>query len=152
MQRQTTRLRAQRSLPGTPIGLVCTIALKAAVAPDLPTYCRWCPSEALGDLPDRPHRPARRNDAGNLFAFLKPWCCQGSPARRRRDPSVKDHDPLNAGLVPPFQRPRDGRSTLPVLPALPELSLLRRSEPYPCMQPHRTPPHPVRLEDVAAIS
>ena len=62
------------------------------------------------------------------------------------------HDPLNAGLVPPLQRPRDGRSTLPVLPSLPELSLLRRCEPYPCMQPHRTPPHPARLEDVASIS
>src|SRR5215831_8602109 len=61
-------------------------------------------------------------------------------------------DPLNAGLVPPLQRPRDGRSTLPVLPSLPELSLLRRCEPYPCMQPHRTPPHPARLEDVASIS
>jgi putative ABC transport system substrate-binding protein len=23
---------------------------------------------------------------------------------------------------------------------------------YPCMQPHRTPPHPVRLEDVASTS
>jgi hypothetical protein len=31
------------------------------------------------------------------------------------------HDPLNAGLVLPFQRPRDGRSTLPVLPSLPLL-------------------------------
>jgi hypothetical protein len=35
------------------------------------------------------------------------------------------HDPLNAGLVFPFQCPRDGRSTLPVLPSLPQLSLLR---------------------------
>src|SRR5262249_33707223 len=74
------------------------------------------------------------------------------PPRRRRDPSMEYHDPLNAGLVPPLQRPRDGRSTLPVLPSLPELSLLRRCEPYPCMQPHRTPPHPARLEDVASIS
>src|SRR5215470_14320207 len=128
MQRQTTRLRAQRSLPGAPIGLVCTIALKAAVAPDLPTYCRWRSSEALGDLPDR---PARRNATGNLFAFLKPECCQGSPARRRRDPAVEDHDPLNTGLVLPFQRPRDGRSTLPVLPSLPQLGLLRCREPNP---------------------
>jgi hypothetical protein len=55
--------------PGTPIGLVCTIALNAAVAPDLPTYCRWRPSETLGDPPDR---PARRDATGNLFAFLKP--------------------------------------------------------------------------------
>src|SRR5262252_1889473 len=149
MQRQTTRLGAQCSLPGTPIGLVCTIALTAAVASDLPTYCRWRSSEALGDLPDR---PARRNATGNLFAFLKPECCQGSPARHRRDPSMEYHDPLNASLVPPFQRPRDGRSTLPVLPALPELSLLCRREQYPCTQPHRTPPHPVRLEDVASIN
>jgi hypothetical protein len=29
------------------------------------------------------------------------------------------HDPLNARLVLPFQRPRDGRSALSVLPSLP---------------------------------
>jgi hypothetical protein len=39
-----------------------------AVAPDLPAYCRWRPSEALGDLSDR---PAHCNATGNLFAFLK---------------------------------------------------------------------------------
>ena len=69
LQRQTTRLGAQRPLPGTPISPVCTIGLTAAVAPDLPAYCRWRPSEALSDLPDR---PAHRNATGNLFAFLKP--------------------------------------------------------------------------------
>ena len=42
---------------------------------------------------------------------------------------MKYHDPLNAGLVLPFQRLRDGRSTLPVLPSLPQLGLLRCSEP-----------------------
>src|SRR6516162_6398255 len=114
--------------PGTPIGLVSTIGLPAAVAPDLPAHCRWRPSEALGKLPDR---PAYRNATGNLFAFLKPECCQGSPARRRRDPSVEDHDPLNTGLVLPFQRPRDGRRTLSVLPSLPQLGLLRCCEPNP---------------------
>jgi hypothetical protein len=41
------------------------------------------------------------------------------------------HDPLNAGLVLPFQRPRDGRSTLPILPSLPQLGLLRYREPNP---------------------
>ena len=75
---------------------------------------------------------------------------QGSPARRRHDPSMEYHDPLNAGLVLPFQRPRDGRSTLPVLPALPQLGLLRCREPNP-RRHHGTPPHLVRLEGVALI-
>jgi hypothetical protein len=30
-----------------------------------------------------------------------------SSARRRRDPSVKYNDPLNASLVPPLQRPNE---------------------------------------------
>src|SRR5215470_7845310 len=102
MQRQTTGLGAQCPLPGTPIGAVGTIGLTAAVAPDLPAYCRWRPSEPLGDLPER---PTRRNATGNLFAFLKPQCCQGSSARRRHNPSLEYHDPFNAGLVSPFQRP-----------------------------------------------
>src|SRR6516225_11445998 len=59
------------------------------------------------------------------------------------------HDPLNAGLVLPFQRPRDGRSTLPVLPSLPQLGLLRCCEPNP-RRHHGTPPHLVRLEGVCA--
>src|SRR6516162_6402377 len=60
------------------------------------------------------------------------------------------HDPLNAGLVLPFQCPRDGRSTLPVLPSLPQLGLLRCREPNP-RRHHGTPPHLVRLEGVALI-
>src|SRR6516162_3141243 len=61
------------------------------------------------------------------------------------------HDPLNAGLVLPFQCPRDGRSTLPVLPSLPQLGLLRCREPNP-RRHHGTPPHLVRLEGVAWAS
>src|SRR6516165_3499592 len=147
MQRQTTGPGAQRPLPGTPISRVCTIGLPAAVAPDLAADCRWRPSEAPGKLPDR---PAHRNATGNLFAFLKPECCQGSPPRRRPDPSMEYHDPLNAGLVLPFQRPRDGRGTLPVLPSLPQLGFLRCREPNP-RRHHGTPPHLVRLEGVALI-
>jgi uncharacterized protein (TIGR02300 family) len=61
---------------------------------NLPAYCRWRSSEALGDLPDR---PAHRNATGNLFAFLKPECCGGSSARRRSDPAMEYRNPLNAG-------------------------------------------------------
>src|SRR5262249_56135651 len=60
------------------------------------------------------------------------------------------HDPLNASLVLPFQRPRDGRSTLPILPSPPQLGLLRCREPNP-RRHHGTPPHLVRLEGVALI-
>src|SRR4029077_9359506 len=114
MQRQTTRLGAQRPFPATPISPVCTIGLTAAVAPDLPAYCRWRPSEALSDLSDR---PAHYNATGNLFPFLKPQGYQGPPARHRHDPAMEYYNPLNAGLVLPIQRPRYRRSTLPVLPA-----------------------------------
>jgi hypothetical protein len=91
--------RATSSSTSPPISPVCTIGLTAAVAPDLPAYCRWRSSEALGDLSDR---PAHRNATGNLFAFLKPQCCQGSPVTRRHDPSIEYYDALNAGLVLPF--------------------------------------------------
>src|SRR5687768_3857937 len=128
MQRQATRLGTQRPLPGAPFGPVGTIRLTAAVAPDLPTYCGWRPSEALGDLPPR---PAHRNATGNLFALLKPQSYHGSAPWRRSNPSMESHDLLDAGLVPSFQRPRDSRSTLPVPPALPQFSLLFCREPNP---------------------
>src|ERR1700683_1414253 len=51
--------------------------------------------------------------------------------KKRLAPSIECHDPLNAGLVLPFQRPRDGRSTLSVLPSLRPLGLLRCREPNP---------------------
>src|SRR5262249_46022217 len=39
-------------------------------------------------------------------------------------------------LVPPLKRSRDVRHTLTALPALPQLSLLFRREPCPCMPLH----------------
>src|SRR6516165_6886249 len=102
MERQTTRLGAQRPLPGTPISSARTIDLTAAVAADLPAYCRGRPSKVPGDLPDR---PAHRDATENLFPFLKSQCGRGSPATRWHDPSMEYHDSLNAGLVLPFQRP-----------------------------------------------
>ena len=68
---------------------------------------------ALGDLPQR---PPHHNATGNLFPLLKSQGCHSSAARRRRDPSMQYNDPLNAGLVPPFQRPQDSRSTLTTAP------------------------------------
>src|ERR1700740_3625791 len=59
------------------------------------------------------------------------------------------HDPLNASLVLPFQRPRDGRSTLPILPSLPQLGLLRRREPNP-RRHHGTPPSPRKIRRCCA--
>ena len=41
MERQATRLRAQRPLPGAPLGPVCTVSLRTAVASNLPAYRRW---------------------------------------------------------------------------------------------------------------
>src|SRR5262249_53240283 len=44
--------------------------------------------------------------------------------------------PIDAALVPPLKRSRDVRHTLTALPALPQLSLLFRREPCPCMPLH----------------
>src|ERR1700758_2096845 len=59
------------------------------------------------------------------------------------------HDPLNASLVLPFQRPRDGRSTLPILPSLPQLGLLHCREPNP-RRHHGTPPSPRKIRRCCA--
>src|SRR5262249_51399938 len=51
-------------------------------------------------------------------------------------PSIASQDPIDAALVPPLKRSRDVRHTLTALPALPQLSLLFRREPCPCMPLH----------------
>ena len=91
---------------GAPLGPVCTVSLRTAVASaNLPAYRRWRSFETSCDPTDR---PAGRNPTGNLFALLKLQCRHSSATRRRSDPSIESHDPLDAGLVPPFQRPGDG--------------------------------------------
>src|SRR5215471_13898553 len=126
--RQATRLRAQRPLPGAPLGPVCTVSLRTAVASNLPAYRRWRSFETSCDPTDR---PAGRNLTGNLFALLKLQRRHSPATARRSDPSIESHHPLDAGLVPPFQRPGDGQHTLSVLPALPKFVLLLRREQYP---------------------
>src|SRR5215813_10949314 len=128
MERQATRLRAQRPLPRAPVGPVCTVSLRTAVASNLPAYRRWRSFETSRDPTDR---PAGRNPTGNLFALLKLQRCYSSATQRRSDPSIESHDPPDAGLVLPFQRPRDGQHALSVLPALPQFDLLLRREPCP---------------------
>src|SRR5262249_52801463 len=58
------------------------------------------------------------------------------PAWRWSNPSIASQDPIDAALVPPLKRSRDVRHTLTALPALPQLSLLFRREPCPCMPLH----------------
>src|SRR5262249_16120852 len=128
MERQATRLRAQRPLPGAPLSRVCTVSLRTAVASNLPAYRRWRSFETSCDPTDR---PAGRNLTGNLFALLKLQRRHSSATRRRSDPSIESHDPLDAGLVPPFQRPRDGYYSVSVLPALPTVVRLLRRQQYP---------------------
>src|SRR5262249_55332711 len=55
---------------------------------------------------------------------------------RWSNPSIASQDPIDAALVPPLKRSRDVRHTLTALPALPQLSLLFRREPCPCMPLH----------------
>src|SRR5262245_6052724 len=87
-------------------------------------------------LCDPPYRPTGGNAARNLFAFLKPQRYQSPPAWRWSNPSIASQDPIDAALVPPLKRSRDVRHTLTALPALPQLSLLFRREPCPCMPLH----------------
>src|SRR5262249_23110492 len=66
----------------------------------------------------------------------KPQRYQSPPAWRWSNPSIASQDPIDAALVPPLKRSRDVRHTLTALPALPQLSLLFRREPCPCMPLH----------------
>src|SRR5215470_58475 len=61
---------------------------------------------------------------------------QSPPAWRWSNPSIASQDPIDAALVPPLKRSRDVCHTLTALPALPQLSLLFRREPCPCMPLH----------------
>src|SRR5262249_15083511 len=65
------------------------------------------------------------------------------------NPPMQYHDPLTLSLVLPLHRPRDGRSTLPILPSLPQLGLLRCREPNP-RRHHGTPPSPRKIRRCCA--
>src|SRR5262249_54767411 len=94
MECQATRLRAQPPPPGAPLGPVCTVSLRTAIASNLPAYRRWRSFETSCDPTDR---PAGRNPTGNLFALLKLQRRHSSATRRRSDPSIESHDPLRPG-------------------------------------------------------
>src|SRR6266568_3933527 len=133
MARQATRLRAQRPLPGAPISLACAVGSAAAVTPYLSTDSRARSPQALCDPP---YRPTGGNATRDLFALLKPQRYRSSPAWRWRNSAIESQDPIDAALVPPLKRSGDVRHTLTALPALPELSLLLRREPCPCIPLH----------------
>ena len=59
-----------------------------------------------------------------------------SSAWRWSNSSIESQHPIDAALVPPLKRSGDVRHTLTALPALPELSLLLRREPCPCIPLH----------------
>src|SRR6266702_3935426 len=133
MARQATRLRAQRPLPGAPISLACAVGSVAAVTPYLSTDSRGRSPKALCDPP---YRPTGGNATRDLFALLKPQRYRSSPAWRWSNSSIESQDPIDAALVPPLKRSGDVRHTLTALPALPEISLLLRREPCPCIPLH----------------
>src|SRR6266568_346479 len=133
MARQATRLRAQRPLPGAPISLACAVGSVAAVTPYLSTDSRGRSPKALCDPP---YRPTGGNATRDLFALLKPQRYRSSPPWRWSNSSIESQDPIDAALVPPLKRSGDVRHTLTALPALPELSLLLRREPCPCIPLH----------------
>src|SRR6516165_3957983 len=133
MARQATRLWAQCPPPGVLISLAGAVGAAAAVTPDLSADSRGRSFEALCYPP---YRPTGGNASRNLFALLKPQRYQSPPAWRWSNPSIASQDPIDAALVPPLKRSRDVRHTLTALPALPQLSLLFRREPCPCMPLH----------------
>src|SRR5271165_6898720 len=133
MARQATRLRAQRPLPGAPISLACAVGTAAAITLDLSTDSRGRSPEALCDSP---YRPTGGNATRDLFALLKPQRYRSSPAWRWSNSTIESQHPIDAALVPPLKRSGDVRHTLTALPALPELSLLLRREPCPCIPLH----------------
>src|SRR5215813_8130269 len=133
MARQATRLWAQGPPPGALISLAGAVGAAAAVAPDLSADSCGRSFEALCDPP---YRPTGGNASRNLFALLKPQRYQSPPAWRWSNPSSASQDPIDAALVSPLKRSRDVRHTLTALPALPQLSLLFRREPCPCMPLH----------------
>src|SRR5215472_16082064 len=133
MARQATRLWAQCPPPGALISLAGAVGAAAAVTPDLSADSCGRSFEALCDPP---YRPTGGNASRNLFALLKPQRSQSPPAWRWSNPSIASQDPIDAALVPPLKRSRDVRHTLTALPALPQLSLLFRREPGPCMPLH----------------
>src|SRR6266705_2046802 len=133
MARQATRLRAQRPLPGAPTSLACAVGSPAAVTPHISPDSRRRSPEALCDPP---YRPTGGNATRDLFALLKPQRYRSSPAWRWSNSSIESQDPIDAALVPPLKRSGDVRHTLTALPALPELSLLLRREPCPCVPLH----------------
>src|SRR5271165_1623489 len=133
MARQATRLRAQRPLPGAPISLACAVGTAAAITLDLSTDSRGRSPEALCDPP---YRPTGGNATRDLFALLKPQRYRSSPAWRWSNSTIESQHPIDAALVPPLKRSGDVRHTLTALPALPELSLLLRREPCPCIPLH----------------
>src|ERR1700758_2675411 len=125
MASEATTLRAQRPLPGAPIGLARAVGAAAAITPDLPTDSRGRSSKALCEPP---HRSTGGNTSRDLLAFLKPHRARSAPARLRSNATIESEDTIDAALVPPLKRPSDIRHTLTVLPALPKLSpLLRRA-------------------------
>src|SRR6516225_2726002 len=133
MARQATRLWAQCPPPGVLISLAGAVGAAAAVTPDLSADSRGRSFEALCDPP---YRPTGGNASRNLFALLKPQRYQSPPAWRWSNPAIASQDPIDAALGPPLKRPRDVRHTLTALPALPQLGLLFRREPCPCMPLH----------------
>ena len=105
----------------------------ATVTPYLSTDSRGRSPEPLRHLP---HRLTGRNTTRNLFALIAPQRYPSSAAWRRRNSSVESQYSIDTALVPPLERSGDVRYTLTALPALPELSLLLRREPGPCIHAH----------------
>ena len=100
-------------------------AVDWAADPEVETQLERLPKMPIAELRSR-YRELFRTEPPKAFG---PDLLRRSIAHRIQERAYgglsREHKrlPLNAGLVLPFQRPRDGRSTLPVLPSLPQLGL-----------------------------
>ena len=97
------------------------------VASNFPAYRRWRSFETSCDPTDR---PAGRNPTGNLFALLKLQCRHSSATRRRSDPSIESHDPLDAASSS-FPAPGRWLTHFVRSSSAPKVHLLLRREQYP---------------------
>ena len=108
-------------------------AVDWAADPEVETQLERLPKMPIAELRSR-YRELFRTEPPKAFG---PDLLRRSIAHRIQERAYgglsREHQrlPLNAGLVLPFQRPRDRRSTLPVPPSLPQLGLLRCREPNP---------------------
>jgi hypothetical protein len=149
----TTTIRAYRERPITRGGQVEDVLIKFRVGPYRSSRpVRPMPEENKEGIANGTLTVHRCNfiptpeeiEEGWRHTFLQdknPW-----PENYRSEVWLVGQHPINAALIPPLKCSSNVRHTLTALPTLPELSLLPRCKPRPCvpLQPHPSPSRKIR--------